>query len=87
MVAQAAARPDSSQTGRLEVSIRSVEAPVPAGRAVAPISIAAARLAGDNAAVVATVASLADGLKVVRVDARKARATAAVGKTRPVRSG
>jgi len=32
---------------------------------------------------VATVASLADGLKVVRVDARKATATAAVGKTRP----
>jgi len=47
---------------------------VPVARAiVAPISIAAARLALEDATDVATVASLVDWLEVIRVAARKAK--------------
>jgi len=48
---------------------------VPTERSVAPISIGAARLALDNASDVASVASLVDRLEVVRVAARKAKAS------------
>jgi len=47
--------------------------PVRAARAVAPISIPAARLALENASDVATVASLVGRLEVIRVAARKAK--------------
>jgi hypothetical protein len=46
---------------------------VPSASAVAPISIAAARLALESASDVATVATLVDRLEVVRVAARKAK--------------
>ncbi len=45
----------------------------PTSRALAPISIAAARLALENASDVASVASLVDRLEVIRVAARKAK--------------
>jgi hypothetical protein len=61
-------------TVHLAVSISYVNELVPVARtAIAPISIAAARLALDNAGDVATVASLVDRLEVIRVAARKAK--------------
>jgi len=48
---------------------------VPTSRALAPISIAAARLALENASDVAAVASVVDRLEVIRVAARKAKAS------------
>jgi site-specific DNA-methyltransferase (adenine-specific) len=48
---------------------------VPSTRTDPPISIAAARLALENAADVASVASLVDRLEVIRVAARKAKAS------------
>src|ERR1035437_4190871 len=60
-------------TGRGAFSIGRVNDLVPSASAVAPISIAAARLALEIAFDVATVATLVDRLEVVRVAARKAR--------------
>jgi len=57
------------------VSIRRVNELVPTSRALAPISIAAARLALENASDVAAVASVVDRLEVIRVAARKAKAS------------
>ena len=57
------------------VSIRCVDALVRAHPQRAPLSIAAARLALDSATDVTQVASLVDRLEVIRVAARKAKAS------------